>query len=431
MQGIILIHGDNVDVTTLDRECGVYYLDSQLTRWIQSNLTYVKQLYNINPNDNISTIYSAGRLQKEGSAYVSVLLRQYNPNIYSKNILSDQGEYYVGLSNSVQARERSERWGVFRTPSNSYGGQYNGEYEKFYKYVETLEASEGGDDPEGIPVTYGMVDDAEFEIYEEESVYQVHYATVQDDIVIGLDVKGRQVEEGASEDCGAFITGFLKNIESDIKEYLGLDASKEYDMEIDSFAAYLKPEDKQPETEGEENVITRGERDELIEYSQMLNTIQGQRDLIQKSGNAKRQFLLKFMQNAKGTYFEILGSEKSNYDSEEQVYGYYVSQGYGNTQVVKEIGSKKRGKGSKKAVPNMVEGRYRITRMSEFYNQEPLDWRNDNYYCNQIYTQNADNLNVVVDPEFSAKTKVIKTLDEKCRRTEQEMVGFYMISLRE
>ena len=280
-------------------------------------------------------------------------------------------------------------------------------------------------------VTYGMVDDAEFEIYEEESVYQVHYATVQDDIVIGLDVKGRQVEEGASEDCGAFITGFLKNIESDIKEYLGLDASKEYDMEIDSFAAYLKPEDKQPETEGEENVITRGERDELIEYSQMLNTIQGQRDLIQKSGNAKRQFLLKFMQNAKGTYFEILGSEKSNYDSEEQVYGYYVSQGYGNTQVVKEIGSKKRGKGSKKAVPNMVEGRYRITRMSEFYNQEPLDWRNDNYYCNQIYTQNADNLNVVVDPEFSAKTKVIKTLDEKCRRTEQEMVGFYMISLRE
>ena len=77
--------------------------------------------------------------------------------------------------------------------------------------------------------------------------------------------------------------------------------------------------------------------------------------------------------------------------------------------------------------------------MKEFYSQEPLDWRNDNYYSNQIYTLNADNLNVMIDPEFADKERVIITKpssngssEEMLQntqeiRSEQEMLGFYRI----
>ena len=71
------------------------------------------------------------------------------------------------------------------------------------------------------------------------------------------------------------------------------------------------------------------------------------------------------------------------------------------------------------------------TRMKEFYNQEPLDWRNDNYYCNQIYTMNADNLNVIIDSEFGDRENVIYTNpgNNNEKGKEQEMIGFYIIEI--
>ena len=114
--------------------------------------------------------------------YYSVLRRYYNPNIYSKSeIISDSGTYYKSIvGDSSRGRERYEKWGEFYTPEGNYGGEFNGEYEKFYKYVKQLEG-----EPRTV-VTWEMIESAEVDIYEEENIYQVHYATEEEGVVVGL-----------------------------------------------------------------------------------------------------------------------------------------------------------------------------------------------------------------------------------------------------
>ena len=70
--------------------------------------------------------------------------------------------------------------------------------------------------------------------------------------------------------------------------------------------------------------------------------------------------------------------------------------------------------------------RYRITRMPEYYIGEPLDWRNDNYYCNQIYTLNADNLSIYHDEEYSDRERTVWSKDGD-KKKEQEMIGFFIV----
>ena len=282
-----------------------------------------------------------------------------------------------------------------------------------------------------------MISAAELEIYEEEAIYQVHYAKLKDnsDIVLGLSVNG-EAQDGAKS-TEPFINKFLTEINKDLVEYLSLHSSMSQGYTLSEFVAYLKPTIKEK--------VTVSDRNKLIEYSQMLNTIQGQRDFIQKKGDDKTNFLLKFQQTAKGTIFEILKAEGDNYASEEDVYGYYISQGYGYTlpsgssDVIKVPKGRKemRMRGGRGAAPEIkdqqVIGRFRITRMPRYYEQEPLCWRNDNYFSNQIYTLNADNLNTIIDPEFEAREKTIFTADTGSTTgvKEQEMIGFYTISVTE
>ena len=284
-------------------------------------------------------------------------------------------------------------------------------------------------------LTASMVDLAELEIYEEEAIYQVHYAITEDnsEIVVGLSVNGQK--PGENEDLvKPFVEGFLTDISKDIKNYLGIKSSPTYTL--DEFVAYLKPSCSEK--------VTQKERNRLIEYSQMLNTIQGQRDFIQKKGEKQKNFLLKFQQMSKGTIFEILKGEGDNYLSSENIYGYYISQGYGYTgtsdNVIKVPKGRKERRihGDKGIIPTLQTSnpiRYRITRMPEYYSQEPLDWRNDNYFSNQIYTLNADNLNTIIDPEFEAREKTIYTKPDstgtKPKYEEQEMIGFYTILVKE
>ena len=417
-----------------------HYLDNQITTWLLQNVSYIKKLYNISENDNVSEIYSAGRLVKDGASYISTLKRQYNPNISSKTgIINENGEYYPNIiGNSNRASERQQKW-----------KDLDIEFEKFYNYLNQLRTMRP------TKPTISMISGTTPEIYEPECVYQVHYATLdeENDVVVGLSVKGESVKRG-QDDSATFINLLLEKIMPDIERYLGLEVAEEgkkWRATVEDFAAYVKPVDDTPET------VEVSERTKLIEYSQMLNTIQGQRDYIQKSGKSKERVLLKFMQNEKGTYFEILGKEEDNYGEKEQVYGYYISQGYGyeggdgqivNKPVVPPRGDRysrrtqsiqMRG-GEHKAVPDMSTGRFRITRMKEFYSQEPLDWRNDNYYSNQIYTLNADNLNTVVEPEFASRVKVITTKpytptgeeDTKpAKYAEQEMIGFYGVKIEQ
>ena len=369
--------------------------------------------------------------------------------------------YYEGIEGNVgKAVERKNRWETLRN-----------NFQNFYNYSEQLisriPTPEPTPEPTPTPtpppspppepepdtnrteVSVEMIDAAELEIYEPENVYQVHYATEEEGVVVGLSVNGKMMS--GVDNTVEFVQFFLKEIQGDVENYLHNKISK---MEIDEFAAYVRPENSVN--------VSVDDRDKLIEYSQMMNTIQGQRDYIQKSGRSKSMFLLKFMQNAKGTYFEILGGEKDNYLAEEKVYGYYLSKGYGagpngseggdtdgsgsgsgstgTCRYKSSRGNKRRREGIS-AIPslNKYGNRFRITRMKEFYSQEPLDWRNDNYYSNQIYTLNADNLNVMIDPEFADKERVIVTKpssngssEEMLQntqeiRSEQEMLGFYRI----
>ena len=289
----------------------------------------------------------------------------------------------------------------------------------------------------GKELTVSMIDLAELEIYEEEAIYQVHYANVKNDIVVGLTL-GTDNEGDTTEN---FIKCFLTEINADLVQYLTLDgANSKQTYAINEFVAYLKPS-----LADQSKGITASDRNKLIEYSQMLNTIQGQRDFIQKKGEEKKNFLLKFQQTSKGTFFEVMKAEGDNYASEEDVYGYYISQGYGYSlpsstdNVIKVPKGRKemRMRGGRGAAPvdsqNKVIGRFRITRMPRYYEQEPVDWRNDNYFSNQIYTLNADNLNTIIDPEFEAREKTIftKHSTDSTKVMEQEMIGFYTITVSE
>ena len=206
-------------------------------------------------------------------------------NVQSKesNIRNSNGEYYSGVSEGFKNFEqRYQKWGPFYNSNDDYGGEYCGEYEKFYKYTKSLMTTR----PE--VVTYDMIDKAEIEIYEEEAVYQIHYGTEEDGVVIGLSVNGDKVVTRMDENA-TFINKFLEIIIKDVKKYIGIeDEENEYEAIVTDCVAYLKPED----TDG---TTTKVERNKLIEYSQMLNTIQGQRDYIQKGGNSIHIHLSQFL----------------------------------------------------------------------------------------------------------------------------------------
>ena len=79
-------------------------------------------------------------------------------------------------------------------------------------------------------------------------------------------------------------------------------------------------------------------------------------------------------------------AEGDNYSVGEDMYGYYISQGYGYTAenedtVIKVPKGRKemrmvRSKGAAPVKDNKPQGRFRITRMPRYYEQEPIDWIN-------------------------------------------------------
>ena len=299
---------------------------------------------------------------------------------------------------------------------------------------------------------FTLMEGTTLEIYEPERVYKVYYGSTEtkEYKLRGNNYKLNIVKEmtlGDSKNLSVeeFIVKFLNIIKGDLEEYLG----EEYEQgitlktftteDVDEFAGFIEPKKSNDEEEGSPTIDIQN-RNALIEYSQMLETIQSERDLISKKG--KQQFVVKYQQTTKGTIFEILKAEGMNYLDLERVVGYYISIGYGSTgsQIIKELVPEKpkgrkvqRGqhKNDREIIPSVeMDTRYRITRMPEYYYQEPLDWRNDNYFSNQIYTLNADNLNTIIDPEFADRIEVIESTEEKDGKIlkEQDMIGFYIIN---
>ena len=465
---------------------GVCDIDALMTQWILNNRDTImticgnkhdqydpgNHLVDVNENDpNRDADIKSRLIQNFDSPRITDkidLIRESNPAyiegttnvlqkyIYYKGNYSDyKGNYSETTGVSYSASDhRKKQWGPAYNPEapegsipkdeslplakpEYYGGNFTGEYERFHRYVQGLKTA---DEPEGTTITADMLSSATEEIYESEAIYQVHYAIQKpeetSEMVVGLSFNGSNVAVPLTS--SNFMIDFLTQIDNDLVEILSL-GTKEHSYTLKDFAAYVKPTIKDPANP------TVEERNQLIEYSQMLNTIQGQRDFIQKKGAKQKSFLLKFQQTAKGTFFEVLTNEGDNYNAQETVRGYYISEGYNNgassspSDTVIKVPRGRReqrvpvSRGGKTAIPTTTFGKFRITCMPEYYKQEPLDWRNDNYFSNQIYTLNADNLNTEIEPEFAAREKTIFTKDTASTSTtgvkEQEMIGFYTVSV--
>ena len=183
---------------------------------------------------------------------------------------------------------------------------------------------------------FTLMEGTTLEIYEPERVYKVYYGSpetkkykvrgsnyelnIVEKMTLG-DSKNLSVEE--------FIVKFLNIIKGDLEEYLGEDYERGITLstfttdDVDEFAGFIEPK-KSSNTSGNATLDIQN-RNALIEYSQMLETIQSERDLISKKG--KQQFVVKYQQTAKGTVFEILKAEGMNYLDLERVVGYYISTG--------------------------------------------------------------------------------------------------------
>lgn len=265
---------------------------------------------------------------------------------------------------------------------------------------------------------------SEIEIYEDEQVYKIFEATEEGETKVITCLTGGNEDEQSLE---TFIQGILEFFKDEIKTIVG----RKEDIngfDIEEFVAYEDPMKGKTEdmiSESELNKIFQEDDNNLIEYSQMLSTIQGERNKLQRQGN-KNKFILKFTQTYKGTFFELLGKETKNTDDDSIILGFFMSE-------LKNIVSheRKRGKGY---IPDKTDNKrfVRITKVPEFYKGDPLDWINDNYYCNKIFTQNCDNLYLGLQPEIANRITVKGTPDEEDSNEfkEKDMIGYYMVKVK-
>ena len=347
--------------------------------------------------------------------------------------------YYTGIYGQVgNAEQRMERWGPFTTTSGdttSYGGAFNGEYEKFYTYTKQLTVPQ----PSGVQVSAEMLDESEYEIYECDQIYEtfVLYETSAEKVLKVTPTSGK-----ANEYLDMIINIPAVKALLD-KVYVPKPAPAEYT--VSDVCLYKNPI-YQTNIEKPNVVNTCA----ILEYGQFLATIQSRRNLIQQGGEGGDEVLVKFTQTERGTFFEILGKEPESSSAdvyEGAVAGFFISKGYQG----------KVAEGQKTQKPTIPKGRYdrkvrrsvipakpvsaapeprgengeewRITIVPKFYEGEPLDWTKDNYYTTFLFAQNADNLNIQIDPEFEARNKVVFTPgtgDNQPERLEEQMIGYFV-----
>ena len=308
-------------------------------------------------------------------------------------------------------------------------------------FLETWEGYYNkGDNGQTIQLTNTLLDDGEFEIYEEEGVYETFIQTDTD-----LLVAPKPEDSTNARKADAFMNTILSvaEIKKLVNEAAGIkDNYKTF--EVDNVRLYKNPIYKSDEKVENANAI--------LEYGQFLSTIQGMRNLIQQSGE---EVLIKFTQTDRGTFFEILGKEPESSSAdvyEGAIAGFFISKGYqgkvAEGQHV-EKPSIPRGRYDRKIRRSMIPVKpvtaapdpkgengedWRITIIPKFYEGEPLDWTKDNYYTTFLFAQNADNLNIQIDPEFEARNKVIftpGTTNEQIdvtKRLEEQMIGYFVVT---
>ena len=295
-----------------------------------------------------------------------------------------------------------------------------------------------GDNGQTISLTTTLLDLGEFEIYEEERIYETF---IQD----GTELLVAPKKEGETDRfADEFMNNILnvKEIKAIINEVAGIKDVNDYKTyKVDNVRLYKNPIYQSGESSNEVNANS------ILEYGQFLATIQSRRNLIQQGGD---EVLVKFTQTDRGTFFEILGKEPESSSAdvyEGAIAGFYVSKGYQGKVAAGQHTEKPsipRGRYDRKirrsvipvkpisAVPDSGDEEWRITIIPKMYEGEPLDWTKDNYYTTFLFAQNADNLNIQIDPEFEARNKVVFTPGttngetDLTKRLEQQMIGYFV-----
>ena len=291
-----------------------------------------------------------------------------------------------------------------------------------------------------VPNDQIMTDFSDIEIYEDENIYKVFEGNSEEGTHVISQLTDGSADDEDGTELKAFIEEIMKYFKDEINEVTGTDKEIK-GITIEDMVAYEDPlkETTSSNATGEEidDALTNNENN-LIEYSQMLSTIQGERNKLQRQGN-KNKIILKFTQTVKGTFFEILGKEKMNSEQKSQIFGFFLSElkeyvSHAKKTVNLMDRKSRRGVKSYQAIPDEVEGkRYlRITKIPEFYVGDPLDWINDNYYSNKIFLQNCDNLYVGIDPELDQRIEPVGTPVSAGSNElkEQEMIGYYILKIQ-
>ena len=283
---------------------------------------------------------------------------------------------------------------------------------------------------------------SDIEIYEDEHIYKVFEGDEEGVHIISKLTDGRS-EDTDGEELKKFIEELMMYFKDEINEITG-NKKEIKSVTIEDTVAYADPlkeytDSNVDENESIDNVLTNNENN-LIEYSQMLSTIQGERNKLQRQGN-KNKFILKFTQTVKGTFFEMFGKEKVNTDSKSIIFGFFISE---LQRVINHIvqnremrnADRKAKRGIRhevSAIPEQIDGKWylRITKIPEFYKGDPLDWINDSYYSNKIFLQNCDNLYVGIDPELDQRIFPVGTPKDNnsSEFKEQEMIGYYILKV--
>ena len=291
-----------------------------------------------------------------------------------------------------------------------------------------------------VPNDQIMTDFSDIEIYEDENIYKVFEGNSEEGTHVISQLTDGSAEDEDGAELKAFIEEIMKYFKDEINEVTGTNKDIK-GITIEDMVAYEDPlkETTSSNATGEEidDALSNNENN-LIEYSQMLSTIQGERNKLQRQGN-KNKIILKFTQTVKGTFFEILGKEKMNTEQKSQIFGFFLSElkeyvSHAKKTVNLMDRKSRRGVKTVQAIPEEKEGkRYlRITKIPEFYVGDPLDWINDNYYSNKIFLQNCDNLYVGIDPELDQRIEPVGTPVSAGSNElkEQEMIGYYILKIQ-
>ena len=163
------------------------------------------------------------------------------------------------------------------------------------------------------------------------------------------------------------------------------------EIEVSEFTGYKKPDIK------DTDVVTMARDSQIEEYNKMASAIQEVRNIIQNGKAVEGKYythVVSVEQGERGTYFVIYGAEAEN-ESEREV--------------VHVIAQDEDGK---------------VYVWEKAYSQEPIDFRSDSYFNNEVYMKNDANVSIHFNSMLWEHL-----LSEKKERP-ADMIGFFEVTMQ-